>query len=145
MTPIVLQDPGSSDVRTITRFELRTAGDYYELGEFLASRFQRWWPPKDVGGAVLSVDQPFAWRAELARVNNNGGVILLARQTSGNNRVIGVAIARATGHPNEAEMYANGGMGEQLEEIMLAALRQECARVGLVIGKEKMVRTWEPV
>jgi hypothetical protein len=42
-------------------------------------------------------------------------------------------------------MYANGGMGEQLEEIMLAALRQECARVGLVLGKEKMVRTWEPV
>lgn len=145
MTPIVLQDPGSTDVRTITRFELRTAGNYYELGEFLASRFQRWWPPKDVGGVTISVDQPASWRAELARINNSNGVILLARQTSGNNLVIGVCAARGTGNPGEAEFVFNGAVGEQLEGVMYAALRQECSQNGLVMGKAEMIRKWVPL
>lgn len=38
MEPIVMQDPGSNIVVTITQFELRTAKNYYDLGEFLASR-----------------------------------------------------------------------------------------------------------
>lgn len=147
MEPIKIQDTGSSDCTTITLWELRTAGNYYELGEFLASRFQRWWPPKDVGGAVISVDQPGSWRAELARIANSGGVILQARHTSGNDRIVGVAVARTTGQPNEAELFCNGGAydTERLENAMLAALRQECARQGLVLGKAETKRIWVPV
>lgn len=142
MEPIKVQDAGSSDVRTITLFELRTAGNYYELAEFLSSRFQRWWPPQDVGGAVISVDQPFSWRSELARISNAGGIILLARHTSSNDRVIGVAAARPTGFPDEAELFCNGGTGEQLEDLMLAALRQECGRQNLVLGRAETKREW---
>lgn len=147
MQPITIQDAGSSDRVTIEQFELRTAGNYYELGEFLASRFQRWWPPQDVGGVTISVDQPGSWRAELARIVNAGGVVLQARHTSSNDRIIGVAVARTNQNPHEAELYCNGAAydTERLEAVMLAALRQECARQSLVLGREVKVRKWEPV
>lgn len=147
MEPIKIQDPGSTDCTTITLWELRTAGSYYELGDFLSSRFQRWFPPQNVGGVTLSVDQLGSWRAELARIINAGGVILHARHTSSNDKIVGVAVARPTGQPHEATLFCNGAAYdvERLENVMLAALRQECARQGLVLGKEVMVRKWEAV
>ena len=147
MEPIRVQQPGSSDAYTVTQFDFRTAGSYYDLAEFLASRFTRYWPPVEVAGLVQSVDQQFAWRAECARVINGGGVILLTNHTSGNGRIIGVAIACMTGQPHEAELVVNGAAydAETLEPIQLAELRQECARQGAVLGRAKMVRTWEAV
>ena len=93
MDPIRIQDVGSSDCVTISQWELRTAGNYYELGEFLSSRFANWFPPVDVAGVMTSRDQAFSWRAELSRIVNAGGVILIARHTSSNDRIVGVAVA----------------------------------------------------
>lgn len=147
MQPINVQYPGSNDVYTITRFSYLATPDYYPLAEYLASRFQRYFTPQpNPAGGYQSVDQELAWRAECSRVTNGGGVILQAHHTSHSGRIIGVAMARTTGHPNEAEMVVNGASwdSEQMEAMMLAALRQECARQGLVLGNPLMVRQWIP-
>lgn len=147
MDPIRVQQPGSNDVYTISRFDLRTAQNYYDIGKYLASRFARYWPPVVVPGGVQSVDQEFKWRAECASILNNGGVILQANHTAGNGQIIGVAIARTTPFPGEAEVMVNGAHWdeENMLRLMRDALREECKKSGLILGRAETVRTWVPV
>lgn len=138
MTPIRMQEPGSSDVVTVSLWELRTAGTYYELGEFLAATHPYYWPI--VNGQ--SVDQQAAWRGECARVNNAGGLILIARHTSSADRIVGIAIGAPTGNDNEMEKLTVKAAynAEALEPLLLAALRQQSAQIGMVLGRAEMSR-----
>ena len=147
MDPIKLQDPGSADVQTITLWDIRTAGTYYELGEFLASRLADYWPQQMVNGVKTSVDQAGTWRSQLAEVTYSGAPILICRHTSSNDHITAVAAAKGTGNPNEAEVFVCVASydGERVQPVMMAALRQECFARSLVLGKAKMVRTWEPI
>ena len=138
MEPIVLQDPGSKMVTTVTKFDLRTAKSYYELGEFLASRFQHYWPPQKVDGNLLSIDQEFKWRARCAEVGYADGIILMARHTSGNDRIIGVAVSEPTMIDGQINELVNGAAfdTERVQEVMRDALREQWKDRGAVLGKE---------
>ncbi len=154
MEPIVMQDPGSNIVVTITQFELRTAKTYYDLGEFLASRFQHYWGQQKIDGQMRSVDQEGSWRAECARINNAGGLILQANHTSGNKRVIGVLLSKMTetDRENAATVVVNGAAfdTERLQQVMYDAAEEWWKDKGVELGKDKFetlpsgqrVRVW---
>lgn len=138
MEPIVVQDPGSNIVITVSKFELRTAKTYYELAEFLASRFQHYWPAQKTDGTLLSVDQEFKWRGRCAEVGYADGIILMARHTSGNDRIIGVAVSEPTMIDGEINELVNGAAfdSERVETVMRDALREQWKHRGAVLGKE---------
>lgn len=138
MQPIVLQDDGSNSITTTTQFDLRTAKDYYELAEYLASRFANYWGKQKVEGVETSVDQEFAWRGECARINNADGLILLTRHTSGNNRIIAVMLSRPAHEEGQATEVVNGASfdTERLEVVMRDAAREWWAKKGVELGKE---------
>lgn len=137
MQPIVLQDDGSNSITTTTQFDLRTAKDYYELAEYLASRFANYWGMQKVEGVLTSVDQEFAWRGECARVNADG-LILLTRHTSGNNRIIAVMLSKPAQDEGQATEVVNGASfdTERLEVVMRDAAREWWAKKGIELGKE---------
>lgn len=138
MQPIVLQDDGSNSITTTTQFDLRTAKDYYELAEYLASRFANYWGMQKVEGVLTSVDQEFAWRGECARINNADGLILLTRHTSGNNRIIAVMLSKPAHEEGQATEVVNGASfdTERLEVVMRDAAREWWAKKGIELGKE---------
>ena len=138
MEPIVMQDTGSNIVVTVTKFDLRTAKNYYELAEFLASRFQHYWPAQKHDGTLQSVDQEFKWRGRCAEVGYADGIILMARHTSGNDRIIGVAVSEPTTIDGQINELVNGAAfdTERVQEVMRDALREQWKDRGAVLGKE---------
>lgn len=149
MLPVTLTWPGSTDVVTIGRSANRSFDAFDEIAEFLASRYPNHYPPYTLpGGQTHSVDQRLAWRAELGRVHDRAGVVIVARHTAGNNRIIAVAIANPTQFSHEAELIVQSSGGyaaEDLDPRMLAELGAECLRAGLVLGRAEMVRKWIPL
>ena len=146
MLPVSLTWPGSSEVVTISRSGARTYEAFDEIAEFLSSRYPMHFTPYQLpGGQTQSVDQRFAWRAELGRVHDRAGVVLIARHSTGNNRIIAVAIASPTQFAHEAELLiqsTGGYASEDLDPRMLAELGAECQRAGMVLGRAEMVRKW---
>lgn len=148
MLPVSLTWPGSSEVVTISR----SANDAYdarnEIAEFLSSRYPAFWPMEpDPGrpGEKMSIDQRGKWRAVLADVYYLAGPVLVARHTTGNNRIIAAAIAHPTRFPHEAELIVQstgGYASEDLDPRMRAELVAECQRAGMVLGRVEMVRRW---
>ena len=146
MLPVTLTWPGSDQVITINRAGSRSFDAFDEIAEFLSSRYPNHFPPYELpGGVVQSVDQRFAWRAELGRVYDRAGAVLIARHTSGNNRIMDVAIASPTQFAHEAELViqsTGGYASEDLDPRMRAELSAECLRAGMVLGRAEMVRKW---
>jgi hypothetical protein len=146
MLPATLTWPGSAEVVTISRAGNRSFEAFDEIAEFLSSRYPNHFPPYALpGGGVKSVDQRFSWRAELGRVFDAPGVVLLARHSTGNNQIIAVAIATPTQFAHEAErvIQSTGGYcADDVDPRMTAELRAECLRAGMVLGRAEMVRKW---
>ena len=135
--PLRMQDPGSSDAYTLSRFNVQTAGDYYELGDYLDAAKPFFWP------GYAATDQKLAWRAECSRCEG-GGVIVITRHTTSHGGIIGAAMARPTAFDHEAELVVNVASYdvERLQNVQLEALRLECARMGLVLGRAETKRIW---
>lgn len=146
MDSISITWPGSVEVVTINRAGARSFEAFDEIAEFLSSRYPMHFPPYPLpGGQVQSVDQRFAWRAELGRVYDRAGVVLLARHSTGNNKIIAVAIANPTQFAHEAELViqsTGGYCAEDIDPRMRAELVAECQRAGLVLGRAEMIRKW---
>ena len=146
MLPASLTWPGSSQVVTISRSGARTYEAFDEIAEFLSSHYPNHFPPYTLpGGQTHSVDQRFAWRAELGRVYDRAGVVLLARHSTGNNKIIAVAIANPTQFAHEAELViqsTGGYCAEDVDPRMRAEMVAECQRAGMVLGRVEMVRKW---
>ena len=150
MEPVRITWPGSDDLVTLSLAGSRSYDAFDEIAEFLSSRLPHRWPPSQMpDGSTYSVDQRFAWRAEMGRIYDRNGVVLLARHTASNNRIIAVSIAQPTEFAGEAERVievGNGGTSyeETVGPLMLVTLRKVCADRGLVLGKVVMVRRWVP-
>ena len=146
MLPASMTWPGSDQVVTISRCTNRAFDAFDEIAEFLSSRYPQHFPPYRLpGGQTQSVDQRFAWRAELGRVHDRAGVVLLARHTSSNNGIVAVAIACPTEYSHEAALViqsSGGYSAEDLDPRMRAELVAECQRAGMVLGRVEMVRKW---
>ncbi|MBP8182331.1 MAG: hypothetical protein KAZ88_15270 [Acidimicrobiia bacterium] len=92
MLPASLTWPGSSEVVTISRSGARTYEAFDEIAEFLSSRYPNHFPPYTLlGGQTHSVDQRLSWRAEMGNVHDRAGIALVARHSTGNNRIIAAA------------------------------------------------------
>ena len=146
MQSVSLTWPGSSEVVTISRSGARTFEAFDEIAEFLSSRYPNHFPPYTLpGGQTHSVDQRMSWRAELLRVHDRAGIVLVARHSTGNNRIIAAAIASPTQFPHEAELVVQstgGYASEDLDPRMRAEMVAECQRAGMVLGRVEMVRKW---
>lgn len=146
MQSVSITWPGSAEVVTINRAGARAFDAFDEIAEFLSSRYPLHFPPYRLpGGQTQSVDQRFAWRAELGRVYDRAGVVLLARHSTGNNKIIAAAIACPTEYSHEAELIiqsTGGYCAEDVDPRMRAELAAECLRAGLVLGRAEMVRKW---
>lgn len=138
MDPVVLQDPGSNIILTMSKFDLRTAKDYYRIGEFLASRFQNYWGMQKIDGRMQSVDQEFKWRGRCAQINNADGIILVVHHTSGNNRIVGVLLSEPTEVEDEANELVCGAAfdAERVQKALRDAARALWAERGVKLVKE---------
>lgn len=148
MTPVELTWPGSDDLVTISRSPNKTYEDRDFIAEFLSSRYPQFWAMEDDPtrpGEKMSIDQRGKWRAVLADVYYVNGPVLVARHTTGNNRIIAAAIASPTQFPHEAELVVQstgGYASEDLDPRMRAEMVAECQRAGMVLGRVEMVRKW---
>ena len=146
MLPASITWPGSSEVVTISRAASRSFDAFDEIAEFLSSRYPQHFTPYQLpGGQTQTVDQRFAWRAELGRVYDKAGVVTVARHSTGNNRIIAAAVACPTQYAHEAELVIQSTGGYAAEDVdprMLDEIRAECQRAGMVLGKAEMVRKW---
>lgn len=141
--------PGSSDRITVSAVPARDVDARADASEYLAAHMgPGYWPDVQhvAGGPRLSVDQRKSWSARIGDVFNAGGVLLIARHTSSNGRVVAVASAEPVpGHPYSREVVRTQGGYEAatVDEVMLAALKRECALVNLPLARPRTV--WEVV
>lgn len=147
MEPFDITWQYSSDRITVSSIK-RSYEDLDAAGEYLAAALPHYWPPRQhiAGGPLLSVDQRVAWRSRLSDVLNAGGVVLIARHTSGNGRVVAVVAAEPVpGEPYSREVVRTQGGYEAAtaDDVMLAALKRECSLVNQPLARPRTV--WEVV
>ena len=141
--------PGSSDRITVASVTARDVDARNDASEYLAAHMgPGYWPAAQhiAGGPYLSVDQRVKWSARIGDLFNVGGVLLIARHTSGNGRVVAVAAAEPVpGQPYSREVVRTQGGYEAatVDNAMLAALKRECALVNLPLARPHTV--WEVV
>lgn len=145
MEPFDITWPGSADRVTVSAIS-RAADDIYPAGEFLAARFQGYWPAAQhvAGGPFLSVDQESKWRARIGDAFIAGGVALAARHTSSNGRIIAVAIAEPVQGEQVSRLVIQSLGGYEaatVDDVLLAALKKECALKGRPLARPRTV--WE--
>ena len=152
MKPVVRQEPGSNQIQTITRFDLRTAKDYYKLGEFLASTIPNFWPPERTPYGHKSVDQEGSWRGECARIINAGGIILMTHISLADSKaepnLVGVCIGAPSGvNDREMEIKVNVAAydAENLRPAQRNALIDEAKDSGWILGQPMITRVWVPL
>lgn len=141
--------PGSSDRITVSSVTARDVDARNDASEYLAAHMgPGYWPAAQhiAGGPYLSVDQRVKWAARLGDVYNVGGVVLIARHTSSNGRVIAVAAAEPV--PGElvsrvVVQTVGGYEAATVDPAMLDALKRECSLVGLPLARARTV--WEPL
>lgn len=141
--------PGSSDRITVSAVTARDVDARNDASEYLAAHMgPGYWPAAQhiAGGPYLSVDQRVKWSARLGDVYNAGGVVLIARHSSSNGRVVAVAAAE----PVVGELVSRvvvqtlgGYEAATVDPAMLDALKRECAIVGLPLARARTV--WEPL
>jgi len=147
MEPFDISWPGSADRVTVSLLT-RVADDIYPAAEYLAARFQSYWPAAQhvAGGPFLSVDQESKWRARMGDAFIAGGVALAARHTSSNGRIIAVAIAEPVQGEQVSRLVIQTRGGYEaatVDGVLLAALKKECARLGAPLAKPRTV--WDLV
>lgn len=141
--------PGSSDRITVSAVTARDVDARNDASEYLAAHMgPGYWPAAQhiAGGPFLSVDQRVKWSARIGDVFNAGGVLLVARHTSSNGGVIAVAAAEPVpGQPYSREVVQTKGGYEAatVDDVMLTALKRECALVNLPLARPRTV--WEVV
>lgn len=149
MEPFDITWPGSSDRITVSAVTSRDVDARADASEYLAAHMgSGYWPAAQhvAGGPFLSVDQRVKWSARIGDVFNAGGVLLIARHTSSNGRVVAVAAAEpvAGERVSQVVVQTKGGYeAATVDDVMLAALKRECALVGLPLARSRVV--WDVV
>lgn len=134
--PIYLRIGGDGASAVVSRFAASAKSSYGALGAFLATALPKFWADKE------NVEQESVWCAECARCDNAGVVIVTRQEAQGD--LVGAALARQTMYPHEAELVVNVATQQpaQVRDVQLEALRLECARMGLVLGRSETKRIW---
>ncbi len=145
MEPIEITWPGSSDRITI-RMLRKVPEETHPVGDFLASRFQQYWPPQQhiAGGPFLSVKQDDAWRARIGEAHNLGGFVLVARHTSSNGGILAVIVCEPVPGERVSRIVIQSLGGYEaatVDDVLLAALKKECALKGRPLARPRTV--WE--
>lgn len=145
MEPIEITWPGSTDRITI-RMLRKLPEETHPVGDFLASRFQQYWPPQQhvSGGPFLSVKQDDAWRARIGDAHNLGGFVLVARHTSSNGGIVAAIVCEpvAGERVSRVVIQSQGGYeAATVDPAMLSAAKRECELVGLPLARP--VTHWE--
>lgn len=134
MEPIELTWPGSSDKVTITRMTNRANDAYAAVAKTIHSRYPYFWPTyRDAAGQEHSVDQLLSWMAEVGRVYDQEGPILIARHTTSGNNVIAAAMACPTEDGKKATLVIQtlgGYAADTIDVAMWDALAEQCSLKG---------------